>query len=278
MKTISLAVRQLWPASCLLVAMLQLSQPARAETSAWADNEGGRMRLIALPPDESGTIRAGLQIEPKPGWITYWREPGNSGIPPQVTLMSEGIFLDRMSYPMPKHIVDGKVDEVGYDASVTFPLQLTAKNPAVRELKANAFIGICKEICIPFQAELSLTLEPSAQSRPAEEAILRDADSTLPEAASSEFKVDHHELSTDMKELSLNITLPESGESAPEVIVAGPSGHVFTRQMATHRDGKSFATTLSVGKLPKGYDVHGKTWSALIIDGTRAMEAPLAFE
>ncbi len=81
-----------------------------------------------------------------------------------------------------------------------------------------------------------------------------------------------------MKELSLNITLPESGESAPEVIVAGPSGHVFTRQMATHRDGTSFATTLSVGKLPKGYDVHGKTWSALIIDGTRAMEAPLAFE
>ncbi|MBZ9789465.1 cytochrome C biogenesis protein [Rhizobium sp. 3T7] len=278
MKTISLAVRSFWPASCLLLVILQLSPPARAEMSAWADNEGGRMRLIALSPDASGKIRAGLQIEPKPGWITYWREPGNSGIPPQVSFSSDAVSLDKMSYPIPKHIVDGKVDEVAYDASVTFPLQLTAKDASIHEIKANAFIGICKEICIPFQAELSLTFEPSAQSRPTEEAILKAAAATLPEAASSEFKVDHHTLSADMKELSLSITLPESGESAPEVIVAGPSGHVFTKQMATHRDGNRFTTKLAIGKLPKGYNVHGKTWSALVIDGSRAIETPLAFE
>lgn len=278
MTTISLTVRRFASASILMTAVLPLSHPARAEMSAWAENEGGRMRLIALPPDASGNIRAGLQIEPKPGWITYWREPGNSGIPPHVSFTTEGISLDRMSYPTPKHIVDEKVDEVAYDAPVTFPLQLTAKDPAVRELKANAFIGICKDICIPFQAELSLTFGPPAQSRPAEEAILRDADAALPEAASSEFKIDEHTLSDDMKELSLSITLPESGESAPEVIVAGPSGHVFTKQTATHRDGENFTTTLSIGKLPKAYDVHGKTWSALVIDGARAIETPLAFE
>ncbi|MBB3539959.1 MULTISPECIES: protein-disulfide reductase DsbD domain-containing protein [unclassified Rhizobium] len=278
MQTISRATCQFCSAFGLLVVMLQLSQPARAEMSAWADNEGGRMRLIALPPDAHGSIRAGLQIEPKPGWITYWREPGNSGIPPQVGFSSEGISLDKMSFPTPKHIVDDKVDEVAYDTSVTFPLQLTAKDPALHELKATAFIGICKEICIPFQAELSLTFEPSARSRPEEEKILRDAEAALPEAASSEFNVSDHRLSPDMKELSLTVTLPESGETAPEVIVAGPSGHVFTKQTATHRDGQSFTTTLSVGKLPKAYDIHGKTWSALVIDGSRAIETPLAFE
>ncbi len=278
MKTISLAIRQLCSAVCLLGAVLQLSQPARAEMSAWADNEGGRMRLIALPPDASGSIRAGLQIEPKPGWITYWREPGNSGIPPQLSVTTAGVSLDRMSYPIPKHIADGRVDELAYDAPVTLPLELTAKDAAVRELKANAFIGICKDICIPFQTELLLTFEPSAQSRPVEEVILRNAEAALPEAASSEFKINEHTLSDDMKELSLSITLPESGESAPQVIVAGPSGHVFTKQTATHRDGHNFTTTLSIGKLPKAYDIHGKTWSALVIDGSRAIETPLAFE
>ncbi|MBD9448938.1 MULTISPECIES: protein-disulfide reductase DsbD domain-containing protein [unclassified Rhizobium] len=278
MQTISLTIRQCGSALCLFVAVLQFSQPARAEMSAWADNEGGRMRLIALPPDANGNIRAGLQIEPKPGWITYWREPGNSGIPPQVTLSSEGVSLDKMSYPVPKHIVADKIDEVAYDAPVTFPLQLTAKDPALHELKANAFIGICEEICIPFQAELSLTFKPLAQSRPAEEAILRDAEAALPQAASSAFKVDDHALSADMKQLSLSITLPESGESAPEVIVTGPSGRVFTKQTATHRDGRNFTTTLSVDKLPKAYDLSGKTWSALVIDGSRAIETPLAFE
>jgi len=277
MKIISLSMRRFTSVSVLVAAVQLLSSPARAEMSAWADNEGGRMRLIALAPDESGKIRAGLQIEPKPGWITYWREPGDAGIPPQVTF-PPGVTLDKMSYPVPKHIVDGKVDEVAYDTSITLPLHLTVKDAAQRELKANAFIGICKDICIPFQAELSLSFEPSAQSRPVEEAILRDANAALPKAAASDFKVEDHKLSADMKELSLKITLPESGESTPQVIVAGPNGHVFTKQLATHRDGKSFATTLSIGKLPKGYNVHGKDWSALVIDGARAIETPLAFE
>lgn len=277
MKIISLSMRRFTSVSVLVAAVQLLSSPARAEMSAWADNEGGRMRLIALAPDENGKIRAGLQIEPKPGWITYWREPGDAGIPPQVTFPS-GVTLDKMSYPVPKHIVDGKVDEVAYDTSITLPLHLTVQDAAQRELKANAFIGICKDICIPFQAELSLSFEPSAQSRRVEEAILRDANAALPEAAASDFRIEDHKLSADMKELSLKITLPKSGESTPQVIVAGPNGHVFTKQLATHRDGKSFATTLSIGKLPKGYNVHGKTWGALVIDGARAIETPLAFE
>ncbi|MGO7726417.1 cytochrome C biogenesis protein, partial [Rhizobium ruizarguesonis] len=60
-----------------------------AAMSAWADNGGGSMRLVALAPDAAGNIRAALQIEPKPSWITYWKEPGNSGIPPQITITAE---------------------------------------------------------------------------------------------------------------------------------------------------------------------------------------------
>lgn len=259
--------------------LLSVWPPARAEMSAWADNEGGRMRLIALPPDANGKIRAGLQIEPKPGWITYWREPGKSGIPPQITFPPEtGITLDRMDYPVPKHISDGTVDDVGYYTPVTFPLQLSAKNGAAGEIRADAFIGICKDICVPFKAQFAINLSPVAQSRPQEEMILASAEEKLPEAPSSTFEVTKHLLSEDMKELTLEITLPESGETTPEVIVAGPSGYVFTRQLRSKRDGTALTTTLAILKLPKNYDVRGKTWSALVIDGKRAIESPLAFE
>jgi DsbC/DsbD-like thiol-disulfide interchange protein len=268
----------------LLVAItaVGLSLPvvcsARAEASAWVDNAGGRMRLVALAPDKQGKIRAGLQIEPKAGWITYWREPGNSGIPPQITIAPEtGVTLDGIGYPIPKHIADGKVDDIGYDAPVTLPLTLSAK-PGTQEIKAQAFIGICKDICVPFQADFSLGLPATAQSQPEDKAILDAADARLPEAPSSKFKVNKHALSEDMKELTLRITLPEIGDTTPEVIVAGPSGYVFAKRLMSKRDGTTLTTTIAIGKLPKNYDIHGKSWSALIIDGSRAIEAPLVFE
>jgi DsbC/DsbD-like thiol-disulfide interchange protein len=279
MSFISLPLRRILTIAMSSGLLLSVWTPARAEMSAWADNEGGRMRLIALPPDASGTIRAGLQIEPKPGWVTYWREPGNSGIPPQITFPPEtGIVLDRMEYPVPRHIADGKVDEVVYDAPVTFPLQLSVKNAAAGEIKADAFIGICKDICVPFQARFALKLSPVPQSRPQEEAILAAADARLPETPSSEFEVTKYAFSDDMRELTLRVALPEPGETTPVVIVTGPGGHVFTRQLSSKRDGAVFTTTISIGKLPTNYDAAGNTWSALVIDGTRAIETPLAFE
>jgi DsbC/DsbD-like thiol-disulfide interchange protein len=279
MTSVSLTIRGILAIAISSGPLLSSPSPARAETSVWADNEGGRMRLVALPPDANGTIRAGLQIEPKPGWITYWREPGNSGIPPRITVPAEtGVTLDRMDYPIPKHIVDGTVDEVVYDAPVTFPLRLSATEGRAGEIKADAFIGICKDICVPFQARLALNLSSVAQSRPQEEAILAAAEARLPEAPSSQFEVTKYGLSDDMTELRLEIILPEPGDTTPDVIIAGPSGHVFTQQLSSERHGTTVTTTIAIGRLPKNYDIHGKTWSALVVDGARAIETPLAFE
>src|SRR3546814_18929127 len=90
-------LRSTLTASLLLLGVAM----AQAETTPWATNEGGRMRLVALPPDADGTVRGALQIEPKPGWITYWREPGDAGIPPHVTFSEQaGVTLEQISYPV----------------------------------------------------------------------------------------------------------------------------------------------------------------------------------
>jgi DsbC/DsbD-like thiol-disulfide interchange protein len=252
---------------------------AHAEMSDWAENEGGRMRLIALPAMTDGTMRAALQIEPKPGWITYWREPGNSGISPQITIAPEsGVTLDRIAYPVPKHLSDGTINDLAYDAPVTLPIFLSAKKGTPADLNAKAFIGICKDICIPFQSEFSLKFASAGQSHPEEEAILRAAEATLPEAPSAKFNVKAHSISQDMKHLSLQIILPETADTAPETIVTGPSGHAFTKQLTSKRDGRTFSADIAIGKLPKNYDIHGKSWGVLVIDGPRAMETTLAFE
>ncbi|NKM27945.1 protein-disulfide reductase DsbD domain-containing protein [Rhizobium laguerreae] len=287
MMIISSGPRRLLIAVVSLVTALVPFYSAHAEMSAWAENEGGRMRLVALAPDAAGKIRAALQIEPKPGWITYWKEPGNSGIPPQITIAPEsGVTLDAIAYPVPKHFFKGAIEDIAYDAPVTLPLSLTAAGKGPVTIDAAAFIGICKDICIPFQANLQLKLGPAIQSHPQEEAILQAADARLPKPPSQDFDVTAHAMSPDRKTLSLDLVLPaggagegpSEGKAAPDIIVTGPSGYAFTKQIGGKRDGANFKVDISIGKLPKDYDMAGKQWSVLVIDGERAMETTLAFQ
>ncbi|MGO8068497.1 protein-disulfide reductase DsbD domain-containing protein [Rhizobium leguminosarum] len=283
MMIISSGPRRLLIAVVAAVAALVPFYSAHAEMSAWAENEGGRMRLVALAPDAGGKIRAALQIEPKPGWITYWKEPGNSGIPPQIAIAAEsGVTLDAIAYPVPKHFFNGAIEDIAYDAPVTLPLSLTAAGKGPVTIDAAAFIGICKDICIPFQANLQLKLGPAIQSHPQEEAILQAADARLPKPPSQDFDVTAHAMSPDRKTLSLDLVLPGEGagegKAAPDIIVTGPSGYAFTKQIGGKRDGAAFKVDISIGKLPKDYDMAGKQWSVLVIDGERAMETTLAFE
>ncbi|MBY5708160.1 protein-disulfide reductase DsbD domain-containing protein [Rhizobium leguminosarum] len=279
MMIISSGPRRLLIAVVSVVTALVPFYSAHAEMSAWAENEGGRMRLVALAPDAGGKIRAALQIEPKPGWITYWKEPGNSGIPPQVTIAPKSsVSLDAIAYPVPKHFFKGAIEDIAYDAPVTLPLSLTAPGKGPVTIDAAAFIGICKDICIPFQASFELKLGPAIQSHPQEEAILQAADARLPKPPSQDFDVTAHAMSPDRKTLSLTLALPGEGKAAPDIIVTGPSGYAFTKQIGGKRDGATFKVDVSIGKLPKDYDIAGKRWSVLVIDGERAMETTLAFE
>ncbi|TAY55358.1 protein-disulfide reductase DsbD domain-containing protein, partial [Rhizobium leguminosarum] len=209
MMIISSGPRRLLIAVVSVVAALVPFYSAHAEMSAWADNEGGRMRLVALAPDAGGKIRAALQIEPKPGWITYWKEPGGNGIPPQITIAAgSGVTLDAIAYPVPKHFFNGTVEDIAYDTPVTLPLSLTAAGKGPVTIDAAAFIGICRDICIPFQANFQLKLGPAIQSHPQEEAILQAADAKLPKPPSQDFGVTAHAMSPDRKTLSLTLALP----------------------------------------------------------------------
>lgn len=248
-----------------------------AEITPWAINEGGRMRIVALPPEPDGTVRGVLQIEPKSGWITYWKEPGDAGIPPQMVLSeTDGVKLNHISFPVPKRINNGKLRDIGYDQSVALPFELKADAPhKPLTIGASAFVGLCRNICIPFQAEFSLALAPT-KGTPVEEAmILNAAASKLPEAPSNDFAVTQYVMTRDR--LSLKLKLP-AGTTEPQVIVTGPQGHVLFESVNGRRDEDSYQLDMPIGKLPKGYDIKGKRWGILVIAGSRAMETSLAFE
>ena len=116
--------------------------PLMAASSDWAVNEGGRMRLVLLPEGADGLRQGALVIEPKPGWITYWKEPGDVGIPPAIKPAEGASYtLESLDFPVPKVLTSGEMNDVGYDRPVTLPITL-ANAPDTSGVTLNAFIGV----------------------------------------------------------------------------------------------------------------------------------------
>jgi DsbC/DsbD-like thiol-disulfide interchange protein len=242
-------------AACLSAAS------ARAETTPWAENEGGRMRVTALPPAQDGTVEALLEIEPKPGWITYWREPGGSGIPPQVSLTGGGAVLS-IAYPVPKIIPLGTLTDIGYEGPVALPLTL-GKIAGKGEL--DAFIGVCKDICIPFQARFPLGFAGMTPD-PAEVQRIARARAALPGAPDAAFSVRAARLSEGRMEIEAN--LPDAAADT-EAILTGPEGYVFTARGTGDRFGFTLKG-LSPTEDPKRHP-----WRVLLKNGGRAVESEI---
>lgn len=237
------------------------------------------MRLLALPPASDGTVSGALQIEPNPGWMTYWKEPGDAGIPPQLILPETGgVTLKRLAYPVPKRIDNGDLRDIGYDHSVMLPFQLSVDDMgAPVELGVSAFVGLCRNICIPFQADFALSLSDNGPPSMEEAMLLAKAETKLPEEPSEDFAVTGHSLvRNDL--LRLELRLPAASTSPPQVIITGPEGHAFFDSRNEQHRGDRYALDIPIEKLPKDYEISGKRWGILVIAGDRAIETSLAFD
>ncbi|MFC3072114.1 protein-disulfide reductase DsbD domain-containing protein [Shinella pollutisoli] len=255
-----------------LVPLLLLPPAALAAASAWVATPGGDVRLVALPADASGRVRAMLDIRLHDGWKTYWRDPGGAGIPPALT--ATGARLEAVRFPVPKRLGDAELHYVGYDAPVALPLTLTDVSGPVT---LSVFLGVCKEICIPVQAELGVDPRQEAFANPLEETAIAAAEAKLPPAAAEDLAPLSGRWSADGKTLTVRFRAPEGG-GPPEVYVSGPDDIQFGPAGAARRDGEAYVADVPVLYRPKAFDAAAGPVLLAVRIGTRTMEAPLAIE
>ena len=150
-----------------LVVTVAIPRPAlAADASAWDGDQRAAVRLIAGA--QRGTVhRAGIEIRLAPGWKTYWRYPGDSGIPPRFDLsQSKNVKSVTVRYPAPHRLTDESGTSIGYKNSVVFPLEVVPENAARPvALVVKADYAVCEKICIPAEgkAELNVTGKPGGQ-------------------------------------------------------------------------------------------------------------------
>ena len=159
---------------------------ARAQdASDWDAQNHTAVRLIAgakVPGNEAKVMRAGIEIKLDPGWHTYWRNPGDSGMPPKIDFSgSDNVKSVTVLWPAPERFPDGAGGtSIGYLDRVILPLHVTPQNagkPSSLQLKLG--YDICYNMCVPVESELKLSLNGDG----AEEAVIEKAEIRVPRHA-----------------------------------------------------------------------------------------------
>ncbi|MGB1209194.1 MAG: protein-disulfide reductase DsbD domain-containing protein, partial [Paracoccaceae bacterium] len=115
----------------------------------------------------SGDHRAGLVLRMAPGWKTYWRAPGDAGIPPLLSWAGSRNLADvQIDWPTPKIDWTDGMRSVVYETKVVLPLTITPQqDQSDIHLSATLQLGVCSDICVPAMLDVSGVL-PAALRRP----------------------------------------------------------------------------------------------------------------
>jgi DsbC/DsbD-like thiol-disulfide interchange protein len=153
--------------SCLFVALT--GAPAQAaDESPWNEDVRSAVRLIAgSNTNSTATLRAGVEIKLRPGWKTYWRYPGDSGVPPNFDFSgSENLKRAEVLYPAPHLFTDETGQSLGYKGTVIFPLAITPQqeDKPVR-LHVKVDYAVCEKLCVPAEGTAELVLNGGESSQ-----------------------------------------------------------------------------------------------------------------
>jgi len=153
-----------------LAMLLGFSAPAIAQID---QQPKVHARLIAEQGEVApgGTVSVALEEIIRPGWHTYWINPGDAGAPTTLAwTLPAGWSAGAIQWPYPKRLPVGQLMDYGYEGKVWLLASLTAPADAKPDtnvvLHAHATWLVCKDVCIPEETDLSLPLTVSASPSP----------------------------------------------------------------------------------------------------------------
>jgi DsbC/DsbD-like thiol-disulfide interchange protein len=152
------------------------------DASPWQKDDHSAVRLLA--GSRSGAVLlGGIAFQLQPGWKTYWRTPGDSGVPPRFDFTkSDNVEAVTVLWPAPTKFDDGAGGaSLGYHDQIVLPLRIVPKSadkPVT--LRAAINYAVCGKICIPVEASAELAFSSVAST---EDSALFAALDTVPKPA-----------------------------------------------------------------------------------------------
>lgn len=242
-----------------------------AASTGWEDLGGGKARLHAVVDPVSNRVEGAIEIVLEPGWTTYWRYPGSSGIPPHFDFnASSAIGRVEVKHPAPRKMGEGDRAYAGYKSRVAFPFSAptqAGKNPAIN---LSMLIGVCEEICIPARAEFKIPELALLQTDLGAKSVLTSARLTVPKLKPADlFEIVTTELPN--RRLEIEIKSPD-GFGEADLFVEGPNEwHLLPAERGPVREGK-LIFELDISDVPEDEEILNKPLRYTLSNGTTGIE------
>lgn len=188
---------------------------------------------------EQGSTMAALHITLNDGWKTYWRMPGDTGIPPEFSWQgSENLRAVQVHWPRPTVFRDGGVETIGYKGEFVLPVEFFPKDAAAPMFVSGAAsVGVCREVCVPVEARFDADLDPDSKGLTDGSAPIRAALAALPDRLSGRDTVTCAlDPIADGLRLTARIAVPDQGGQERVVFETGRPD-IWVSTMNSHRDG-----------------------------------------
>ncbi|MFC1456826.1 protein-disulfide reductase DsbD domain-containing protein [Microvirga arabica] len=256
---------------CVLSFAAAVAQPVKPSASTQGFHS--RARLIGGGQQGEHWL-AGVEITLDPGFKTYWRNPGDSGLPPRFDWSgSENVAGAEIRWPAPKRHVDAAGVAYVYGKQAVIPILVKPKDPAkpVKLVLALDY-GVCNDICIPASANLTLDLGGADSERKAIEAALAKVPLPQPLGAQADLSILSIAPQVGDKP-AFAVTVRAPAGTKPALFPEGPENWFVS---ASHpADGDRF--TVTVEEKPK--DASGSVPLRLtLVAGDKAIETEVSLD
>lgn len=210
-------------APLLAFFLLPITVAMAAENANYANE---KLRLIGAESVSAKSYIAGVEMTLAPGWHTYWRKPGDSGIAPRFDWSGSDNVADlKLLWPVPERFDQPDDMTVGYQSHIVWPVLVRPADPSRGvTLRLHMSYGVCSDICVPGDAQMTLDLP--AQATTPDDSMIRAALQRVPVAPQAGQTVE-----AKRQGQALQVTLTGVRET-PALILEGPKNIWFGKPVA----------------------------------------------
>jgi DsbC/DsbD-like thiol-disulfide interchange protein len=257
------------------IAVVSGGTVCAAGESPWSEDVRSAVRLVSGANNNGDAhLRAGIEIKMQPGWKTYWRYPGDSGVPPHFDFSgSENLKTATVLYPAPHLFTDETGQSLGYKDRIIFPLVISPQQPGkpVR-LRLKADYAVCEKLCVPAEGRAELTLIPGDSSQ---DSVLAAAEARVPkQVTAAQLGLTVRRTNDGTKQL-VAVDLGAPAGNPIDLFVEGPTPQwalPIPKRSQTAPAGRA-QFSFELDGLPPGVDPKGQVdLTFTVVTGERAVE------
>jgi DsbC/DsbD-like thiol-disulfide interchange protein len=268
---------------------LVVSHTPEPGASPWATGMHSAVRLLdgGARPEDPGRRLAGLEIRMSEHFKTYWRTPGDSGLPPVFNWSgSQNLKSVEVDWPAPSRFDDSAGSSIGYKERVVLPLLVTPENPKLPVKLALALdYAVCEVVCIPARGEMKMELAATPMSGPQTPAIEAALARVPVKAALSSAAAPGIRSVTavgDDRAVIVTAQTPPT-HGVIDILTEGPDGWTFSAPLAVATlpgpHGSRLVTyRVVVDSRPEGGKLHGLGLSLTMTAGDEAVEVEASLD